>query len=41
MARFATDTGVRTDLDQTMEFFDCARAELEAGIAADVAAGRA
>jgi antitoxin (DNA-binding transcriptional repressor) of toxin-antitoxin stability system len=41
MARFATDTGVRTDLDQAMEFFGFTRAELEAEIAADIAAGRA
>ncbi|MGP9782332.1 type II toxin-antitoxin system Phd/YefM family antitoxin [Glutamicibacter sp. AOP12-B1-11] len=30
MARFATDSGVRTTLDQAMEFFDLNRAELEA-----------
>ncbi|MGP7814904.1 MULTISPECIES: type II toxin-antitoxin system Phd/YefM family antitoxin [Micrococcaceae] len=30
MARFATDSGVRTDLDQAMEFFNLNRAELEA-----------
>lgn len=41
MARFATDTGIRTDLDQAMESFGFTRAELEAEIAADIAAGRA
>ena len=30
MARFATDSGVRTDLDQAMEYFGLSRAELEA-----------
>lgn len=30
MARFATDSGVRTTLDQAMEFFSLDRAELEA-----------
>jgi len=30
MARFATDSGVRTTLDQAMEFFNLNRAELEA-----------
>ncbi|MCW4466038.1 prevent-host-death family protein [Glutamicibacter sp. MNS18] len=30
MARFATDSGVRTDLDQAMKFFNLNRAELEA-----------
>ena len=41
MARFATDSGVRTDLDQAMEFFGFTRAELEDEIASDIAAGRA
>ncbi len=41
MVRFATDTGVRTDLDQAMESFGFTRAELEAELAADIAAGRA
>jgi prevent-host-death family protein len=41
MARFATDTGIRTDLDQAMESFGFTRAELEAEIAADVASARA
>lgn len=41
MARFATDTGIRTDLDEAMESFGFTRAELEAEIAADIAAGRA
>ena len=40
MARFATDSGVLTDLDQAMDFFGFTRAELEAEIAADIAAGR-
>ncbi|MBW4096019.1 MAG: prevent-host-death family protein [Acidobacteria bacterium] len=40
MARFATDTDVRTRLDQAIEFFGLTRAELEAEIVADVAAGR-
>ena len=30
MARFATDSGVRTTLEQAMEFFNLDRAELEA-----------
>lgn len=30
MARFATDSGVRTDLDHAMEFFHLDRATLEA-----------
>ncbi len=30
MARFAADGGVRTSLDQAMEFFNLDRAELEA-----------
>ncbi|PJJ45832.1 antitoxin Phd_YefM of type II toxin-antitoxin system [Glutamicibacter mysorens] len=30
MARFATDSGVRSTLDQAMEFFNLDRAELEA-----------
>lgn len=30
MARFATDNGVRTELDQALEFFNLNRAELEA-----------
>lgn len=41
MARFATDSGIRTDLDQAMEVFGFTRAELEAEIAADIGAGRA
>lgn len=40
MARFATDTGVRTDLDQAIETFGFTRAELEAELASDIAAGR-
>lgn len=41
MARFATDHGIRTDLDQAMEFFGHTRDELEAEIAAGIAADRA
>lgn len=41
MARFATDAGVRTDLDHAMEFFGFTRAELEAEFATDIAAVRA
>ncbi|WP_207345586.1 prevent-host-death family protein [Arthrobacter sp. E3] len=41
MARFATDTCIRTDLNQAMESFGFTRAELEAEIVADIAAGRA
>lgn len=41
MARFATDSGVRTDLDNAMEAFGFTREELEAELAADIAAGRA
>ena len=36
MARFATDSGVRTDLDQAMEDFGLTRAELEAELAAEI-----
>jgi antitoxin (DNA-binding transcriptional repressor) of toxin-antitoxin stability system len=41
MARFATDTAARTDLDQALEVFGLTRAELESENAADIAAGRA
>ncbi|PCC27076.1 hypothetical protein CIK76_18705 [Glutamicibacter sp. BW80] len=37
MARFATDSGVRTGLDQAMEFFGLNRAELEAENAQETA----
>ncbi len=40
MARFATDAGIRMDLDQAMGSFGFTRAELEAEIVADIAAGR-
>lgn len=36
MARFATDSGVRTDLDQVMEAFGVDRAELEAELETDL-----
>lgn len=36
MARFATETGARTDLDQAIELFGLTRAELEAEIATDI-----
>ncbi|BAC19793.1 hypothetical protein HMPREF0290_0580 [Corynebacterium efficiens YS-314] len=35
MARFATDSGARTDLDKAMEAFGLDRAELEAELAAE------
>ncbi|GAA1416022.1 hypothetical protein AUR04nite_29780 [Glutamicibacter uratoxydans] len=38
MARFATDSGVRTTLDKAMEHFGFSRAELEAEIEEDSAA---
>lgn len=41
LARELTDTGRRTDLDDAMAAFGLDRAELEAELAEDVAAGRA
>ncbi|AGS33673.1 hypothetical protein B841_00950 [Corynebacterium maris DSM 45190] len=38
MARFATDSGARTELDEAMEAFGLDRAELEAELAADSSA---
>ncbi|MCW2132329.1 type II toxin-antitoxin system Phd/YefM family antitoxin [Arthrobacter sp. VKM Ac-2550] len=40
VVRAATDTGVRTTLDNAMEAFGLERAELEAELEADLAAGR-
>lgn len=40
LARAATDSGVRGSLDEAMNAFGFDRAELEAEIAADLAAGR-
>lgn len=40
LARVATDTGVRTDLDEAFTSFGFDRAELEAELDADLAAGR-
>lgn len=40
IVRAATDTGVRTSLDNAMEAFGLDRAELEAELEADQAAGR-
>lgn len=37
MARFATDSGVRTSLDQAMELFGLSRSELEAENAQETA----
>lgn len=41
MARFATYSEIRTDLDQAMELFGFTRAELEAEITADITSARA
>lgn len=38
MARFATDSGARTDLDQAMKAFGLERGELEAELAAEMSA---
>ena len=40
MARFATDSGVRTDLDQAMKAFGFTREELEAELAAEIGSTR-
>ncbi|MGO1972582.1 MAG: type II toxin-antitoxin system Phd/YefM family antitoxin [Propionibacteriaceae bacterium] len=40
LARMATDSGARTDLDAAIETYGLDRAELEAELAADLAAGR-
>ena len=40
LARVATDSGTRTDLDTAIEAFGLDRAELEAELADDLAAGR-
>ncbi len=40
VVRAATDSGMRASLDQAMEAFDLNRAELEAELEADLAAGR-
>lgn len=40
LARVATDTGARTDLDAAIEALGLDRAELEADLADDLAAGR-
>jgi hypothetical protein len=40
LARVATDTGVRTDLDDAISAFGFDRSELEAELDADLAAGR-
>ncbi|MDV2978418.1 type II toxin-antitoxin system Phd/YefM family antitoxin [Glutamicibacter sp. HZAU] len=39
MARFATDSGARTTLDQALEFFNLDRAELEAENAKEAKSG--
>lgn len=41
LARLATDTRTRTDLDQALELFGLTRDELEAEIATDIDTGRA
>lgn len=38
MARFVTDSGARTDLDQAMQEFGLSRAELEAELASEIQA---
>ena len=40
LARVATDSGARTDLDTVIDAFGLDRAELEAELADDLAAGR-
>lgn len=40
MARFATDSGIRTDLDQALELFGFTREELESELKSDIAIGR-
>ena len=41
MARLATDSGARTDLDEAIEQFGLTRAELEAELALDITARQA
>ena len=41
MARLATDSGARTDLDEAIEQFGLTRAELEAELALDITARHA
>ena len=40
LSRLATDSGSRTDLDDTISAFGLNRADLEAELGADIAAGR-
>ncbi|QYH19088.1 type II toxin-antitoxin system Phd/YefM family antitoxin [Corynebacterium aquatimens] len=40
MARFVTDSGERTDLDDALEMFGFSRTELEAELAEEIATGR-